>query len=251
MYEARQRKAFVSRVNNGSNKHNQAHIDCRKNLNKLSLIENDRNNIIQQMFDGFLPINYSRANRVVLGNRANSERNNHGGAIGNSRVLRASLTGDSYVPEPSNHDIENQAHHIVEANDPNAAQSRAILAIANIDIDSSVNGVLLPTCESDDAGNAAIHLGSHSSEYSTVVFNSLMHAIQTNMSISNFQELLNAQNTGHLNTTQLRDVVKKRLARIREVLLTQNVPLNLSSDPDYTDNGPITIQEIFQNAEIL
>jgi hypothetical protein len=47
-----------------------------------------------------------------------------------SDVLRAELIGTG-VPDPSQF-VRNQAHHLVERNDPNAGQARAYLAAAGL-----------------------------------------------------------------------------------------------------------------------
>ena len=255
MYEAKQRRIPISRVNWKPNKHGENYSDYRKGLNKLFLTEdchwNKKNNTIQQMFDGFSPVNYNGANGISLGPEARRERNIQGGVIGNSHVLRASLVGDSHVPNPSDNAIDNQAHHIVEANNSNAASSRTILTTAGIDIDSPINGVLLPSHETDDSGNATVHFGSHPAEYSNTIFSSLMGAIQTEMGIPDLQTLQTLQSNNQLNTNELQGVIENRLNDIRNVLLTQNVPLNLHSDPNYTENGPETIQNIFQHNGII
>lgn len=251
MYEAKQRKTFISRVNWNPNKHSNNYADDKKNLNKLFIVENHNRNIkdntIQQMFDGFLPENYNGAIGTSLGSRA---RNLSRRVQRDSNVLRESLVGDSNVIDPSENDIENQAHHIVEAHNPAAQESRKLLNLANIHINAAINGVFLPTHETDDSANATVHYGSHSHDYSKAILKSLWHAIRARFNIENYNDLVN-RIINVQEEYELQEVISATLMNIRNVLLTQNVPINSSSDPDYTPNGPKKIQQIFQDAGIL
>lgn len=151
-----------------------------------------------------------------------------------SDVLRAELIGAG-VPDPTGV-VGNQAHHIVERNDPNAALARAYLRAVDIDLDAAANGVFLPTVRSDDAPAAAIHLGRHIAEYAWLVSAALTRAI-------NATGVATAQVLGPLPLTPaeqmtVRTAILACLARIRELLLRGDSSLNrgYNTDSAYAPN---------------
>jgi A nuclease family of the HNH/ENDO VII superfamily with conserved AHH/Domain of unknown function (DUF4157) len=164
---------------------------------------------------------------------------------GNSGLLRLELQ-DAGVPDAAPGDPDNQAHHIVEVNDPNAQRSRTLLQMAGIDINSSINGVFLPVVQSDDSGDATVHRGSHVAEYAQAVENTLINAINNDPYFANngvtatqlLQHYLNVGPLPALHRQALRDALIVALANIRELLLTQHVPINRGKnvDPDYDPN---------------
>ncbi len=228
-----------------------------------NLIQFYRNEVIQMVDRSVLPVNYARATGPTLGVTAANMRAFFGIAQGNSDVLRASLVNDSGVVDPMTVGIDNQAHHIVEANDPAAADSRLLLQGANIDIDSPINGVLLPTSETDDTGNATIHRGGHRGAYASCIHRSLTHAINSAPGLlppmNSTYAKDNARNLaagGALwggRSLWLRGVLIGRLNQIRTVLLSNMVPINNSVDAEFIANsqGAISIYSIFKNAGII
>lgn len=150
------------------------------------------------------------------------------GRYSHSEILRASLVRDALVIDPIHAGITNQAHHIVETSNR-----------YGIDPDSAVNGVLLPTHETDDTGNTSIHLGSHSAAYTAGINAALNKAVA---------DARAAAPRGQQRRLQERAAVIRKLQDIRTVLLTENVPLNGSSDPTFdpvTASGE-TISDIFR-----
>lgn len=138
----------------------------------------------RQPHDAFDPARYPAAppTQVVTWQGVNMRivnANYHAAGLpmpyGPSDVLRAELVGAG-VPDPTAV-VANQAHHIVERNDPNAGMARAYLAALGIDLDAAANGVFLPSERSDYAGTAAIHLGAHVPEYAELVNEALTQAI--------------------------------------------------------------------------
>jgi hypothetical protein len=142
----------------------------------------------------------------------------------------------------------NQAHHIVEVNDLNAALARHLLSLAGIEINSAINGVFLPEYEGDDTGNATVHFGSHRIGYAEIVNQYLSTAIDSD-------PLLN-QRGARTNILQnmlaippdvqnrLRIVLTTALHQLRIILLTQYLSLNngYRVDPEWKpdkrdDNG--------------
>ncbi len=225
-----------------------------------NLIQFYRNEVIQMVDRSVLPANYAGAAGTTLGIAAANMRA-HGEP--HSNVLRASLVNDSGVVDPMTVGIDNQAHHIVEANDPAAADSRLLLQGANIDIDSPINGVLLPTSETDDTGNATIHRGGHREAYAFCIHRSLTHAINSAPGLlppmNSTYAKDNARNlaAGGLlwgpRSLWLRGVLINRLGQIRTVLLSNMVPINNSVDAEFIANsqGAISIYSIFKNAGII
>lgn len=159
-----------------------------------------------------------------------------------SDVLRVALGDYAGVPDSNDwssdrrvgYAITNQAHHIVEAHDEAAEPARAILAHAGIHLNSAANGVLLPTTATENTGNATLHWGSHSREYAACVNGALTAAVQ---STAPYIE-------------QYRDNVLTRLAEIRRVLLTCNVPINGNVDANVVLQGGVVrevgINDIFR-----
>lgn len=174
------------------------------------------------------------------------ERLNRRGGIRevtDSDVLRVALVEDSGVPDSRiegssrgiDYTIDNQAHHIVETHN---VFGQMILANADINPNSAANGVLLPAAEGDGTGNAAIHNGSHSGEYTDCVNEALYHAIMGR--------------TAH--TDDYTESVIDVLVRIRRILLNFNMALNSRGDADYKDdspNGKKSIRDIFQEQGLI
>ena len=67
-----------------------------------------------------------------------------------------------------------QAHHVVGKAYPSGAQTVALLQKRNIDINSPMNGVYLPNCNSSMKG--AVHCGLHSEAYADMINNRLLAA---------------------------------------------------------------------------
>ena len=64
------------------------------------------------------------------------------------------------------------AHHVVEGTDPLAKKSRNILQQFNVDINSPINGVFLPT-DKNSIFKGTLHKTSHTKEYSEYVYNQI------------------------------------------------------------------------------
>lgn len=159
-------------------------------------------------------------------------------------VLRAALVEDSGVPDSNvpgsdariDYEIPNQAHHIVESHGGDDV-GRDILSSAGIHINSAINGVLLPTWEGDNTGNATVHLGSHVEEYSDCVNAALQEAVADEQA----------------GTRAYKQAVKTVLSTIREILLNHNLALNAHGDPDYNPDTeqPVSITEIFEQYGLI
>lgn len=222
---------------------------------------------VVQLWDPTLtPLNYLRANLTTLGSAASGMAdanrnlaNRRGRALfpnrrralfpgrrralfpgrgrySHSEILRASLVNDARIMDPTQSGITNQAHHIVETSNQ---YGQRLLNRYGIDPDSAVNGVLLPTRETDDTGNTSIHLGSHSAAYTAGINAALNKAVA---------DARAAAPRGQQAQVRERAAVIRKLQAIRNVLLTQNVPLNGSSDPTFdpvTQSGE-TISDIFR-----
>lgn len=192
--------------------------------------------IQRQTHQSFLPESYVRAETMPqlpdeLLTRIHEYRVQYGQEPGNSDVLRAALV-EAGVPDSNVcFEIPNQAHHIVEASDVHAEGARSILEYAGIDVNSVANGVLLPTAGGEGRGDATLHRGGHSREYAECI----NYALET------------AVGGAVRGTPQYQVHVLKRLAEIRRVLLTCNVPINGNVDPDWDSETcqPITINAIF------
>lgn len=183
----------------------------------------------QAAVNPFSTANYMRLDgtfvTVEAENRAHAYAASQGRAAGNSDILRASLI-ESGVPEP---DVENQAHHIVESSNE---EGQRILRACDIESNSAVNGVFLPTAQPDGSPDLTTHLGSHVREY---------------------RECVNRALTKAANSVAGRDPIARQQAvvnclnAIRNILLTEVLPLNSGVDADYnpdTDSG-MTIEDIF------
>ena len=184
---------------------------------------------------GQAPVNpFSTANYTPLNgtfvtagavDRARAYAANQRRAVRNSDILRASLRG-SGAREP---EVRNQAHHIVESSNE---EGLCILRNYGINPNSDANGVLLPTAQPDGNPDLTTHLGSHVREY---------------------RECVNRALTKAVNSVAGRDFVAKQqaivecLGAIRNILLTEVLPLNSRVDADYnpdTDSG-MTVKDIF------
>lgn len=167
-----------------------------------------------------------------------------GSELPNSVILRFALTEEAKigagVPDSNilgsdqhfTYTISNQAHHIVEAGNSRARSAMNILEAAGIDYNSAANGVLLPSEHTADTGDATIHLGSHVQEYTKSVERALEMAVK-------------GEQPGQ---PSYREKVLERLAQIRRVLLTCNVPINSQVDADYDlgTNQGAEIETIFE-----
>lgn len=241
------------------------------------------NNVSQLVHASFLPASYLNANATVLPAGALGVATGIAAAAGHpgilhSDILRASLTMP-VVPAAIGHGpgagvpdsnigfnpIPNQAHHIVEAAGGGASglAARALLVAAGIDIDSSCNGVLLPSVHHDDTGDATIHLGGHKQEYADCVNASLSRAINAAIPAvrapapgaiwpavaTNAYARLHPGLVGGPRSVWLQGVIVGRLNAIRTMLLTENVPINQGVDGDWNPltGAPITITEVFAN----
>lgn len=183
----------------------------------------------------FLDQTYSNANTHKLMANARWVQQQEGAA--HSDILRASLVGDSHIPDPSDY-VDNQAHHIVETN--NNPLGQTILWWARIDSDSAVNGVLLPAVSSDYGGDATIHSGPHNNMYGICVTVALWNAVadstrrlHPNMQHTTPDNYANVitpnsieMNIGMYDTGDIIDA----LGTIRRLLLTEHIPFNYSSD---------------------
>ena len=92
-----------------------------------------------------------------------------------ANVLEEQLSAGGVPPitEPD----QTQTHHIVEFGAAHAALSRQILNWVNININSAVNGVHLPSVPRDDGGDASVHSGSHTDAYGDLVRDRLIAAV--------------------------------------------------------------------------
>jgi hypothetical protein len=131
----------------------------------------------------------------------------------------------------------NQAHHIVEANDPAALAARILLARAQIHIDSAVNGVFLPVRHADDTGNATVHLGPHVHDYANVVNTHVIQSINNDPLL--YDAGLSAANLIFNNPpltgpqfTRLRQVITGALNWLRNFLLNNPVQINKGYNVD-------------------
>jgi hypothetical protein len=136
---------------------------------------------------------------------------------------------------------ENQAHHIVERNDANAAPARAWLARAGVELDSAVNGVFLPVTHADDTGDATVHFGSHHAGYANVVNTAIDTAINQDpvLAGAGITSLTGpAAVTTAPQQAQLRAVIIATLNRLRNFLLNNPVQINKGYrvDEDYDPN---------------
>lgn len=179
----------------------------------------------------FSTANYGGASGTFITLNALNMADNIAGAQGrnvqNSDILRASLRG-SGAREP---EVRNQAHHIVESSNE---EGLCILRNYGINPNSDANGVLLPTAQPNGSPDLTTHLGSHVREY---------------------RECVNSALTKAVNSVTGRDFVAKQqaivecLGAIRNILLTEVLPLNSRVDADYnpaTGRG-MTITDIFVN----
>jgi hypothetical protein len=135
----------------------------------------------------------------------------------------------------------NQAHHIVERNDANAAPARAWLARAGVELDSAVNGVFLPVTHGDDTGDATVHFGSHHAAYANMVNTAIDTAIDQDpvLAGAGITSLTGpAAVTTVPEQTQLRAVIIATLNRLRNFLLNNPIQINKGYrvDEDYDPN---------------
>lgn len=156
---------------------------------------------------------------------------NHPSLFLHSQILRANLQRDG-VPD-SNLDAEatdNQAHHIVEVNDAHALPGRQLLARAGIDINSSVNGVFLPTAIGDDTGDATVHVGSHVQVYANSVNQALAQAVNNDAVLTaaglNAAAIRGGAPLSLAQQARLRQVLIACLNMIRNLLLSEHLPIN-------------------------
>lgn len=179
--------------------------------------------------------NYIGADKTTLGrearrktraNRNQAKRRNRG-MYSHSDILKTSLE-DAMALGPAPNDITNQAHHIVETSNVYGQQ---LLRWYGIHPDSAINGVLLPTYETDDTGNTSVHLGRHSAAYTKGINAALEKAVADAQA---------AAPRGLQRWLEGRKAVIRTLMHIRDVLLTENVPLNKHSDANY---NPVTGSE--------
>lgn len=183
----------------------------------------------------FDPANYANANGILVTVNALNMADNIAGAQGryvqNSDILRASLL-ESGVPEPN---VENQAHHIVESSNEVGLR---ILRSYDINPNSDANGVLLPTAQPNGSPDLTTHLGSHVREY---------------------RECVNRALTKAVNSVAGRDPIVKQqaivecLGAIRNILLTEVLPLNSGVDADYNPDtdSEMTIEDIFLSQGLI
>lgn len=212
------------------------------------------NMVVQRVHGSFVNANYANARATVLGANGlhvEGEMRHH------SEILRASLTGEGDVPDSNLEDqIGNQAHHIVEAGAAVAAPARMLLATAGIHIDSSINGVLLPSEQSDDGGDAALHIGSHRAEYAAAVNDSLANAILNNPPLGGWPLAMGVAATvpnicaavaGVPALAHFRTVLVNRLVAIRHVLLEGAAALNNRGDGEYNpaNEEEVTFSSVF------
>jgi RHS repeat-associated protein len=97
-----------------------------------------------------------------------------GNNVYSASTLRRNLIKAGQVPLPGE-----QAHHIVAAGDPRAADARAILSAAGIGINSPANGIFLPgNTKSPNPTGATIHSTVHTDKYYVAVQGRLSTAAQ-------------------------------------------------------------------------
>ncbi len=98
-----------------------------------------------------------------------------------ANVLEEQLSAGGVPPitEPD----QTQTHHIVEFGAAHADISRQILNWVNININSAVNGVHLPSVYRDDGGDASVHSGSHTDAYGDLVRDRLIAAVNVNRQV--------------------------------------------------------------------
>lgn len=183
----------------------------------------------------FSTANYGGASGTFITLNALNMADNIAGAQGrnvqNSDILRASLRG-SGAREP---EVRNQAHHIVESSNE---EGLCILRNYGINPNSDANGVLLPTAQPDGNPDLTTHLGSHVREY---------------------RECVNRALTKAVNSVAGRDFVVKQqaivecLGAIRNILLTEVLPLNSGVDADYNPDtdSEMTIEDIFLSQGLI
>lgn len=183
----------------------------------------------------FDPANYANANGILVTvnalNMAGNIAGEQGRHVQSSDILRASLL-QSGVPEPN---VENQAHHIVESSNE---VGQRILYDYEIESNSAVNGVMLPTAQPAGVPDLTIHLGSHTQEYTDCVNEALNTAIGREQRGNPWAD--------HIAVQQ---AIVRCLNTIRSILLTEVVPINRRGDADYnpdTDSG-MTVREIFRS----
>jgi hypothetical protein len=168
----------------------------------------------------------------------------NGGVFTNSEHLRINLCMAGVPDSNQIGGTRNQAHHIVEVNDPNAALARHLLYLAEIDINSAINGVFLPEYEADDTGDATVHFGSHRQEYADIVNQALSQAVDTDpvlslIGVTTNVLLLRLQLPVPVRD-RLRFVLRNALHQIRNRLLTERWNLNYGYrvDPDWKPDKP-------------
>lgn len=183
----------------------------------------------------FDPANYAGASGTFVTANALNMADNIAGAqrrnTQNSDILRASLFR-SGTREPR---VRNQAHHIVESSN---REGLSILSAYGIEPNSDVNGVLLPTAQPDGNPDLTTHLGSHARAYRECVNKALKAAISGEPSrdfIAKQQAIVNCLDT------------------IRNILLTEVLPLNSRAEADYDPetDGEMTVERIFRNWGLL
>ena len=86
---------------------------------------------------------------------------NHSESASASVILREEL----YAAGICNPPYPNAAHHIIPWNDSRAATAQNIMRSVGIDFNSAANGVFLPMGVNAYTGDAAQHIGRHSSAY--------------------------------------------------------------------------------------
>lgn len=183
----------------------------------------------------FSTANYTPLNGtfVTVGavDRAHAYAANQRRAVRNSDILRASLI-ESGAREP---EVRNQAHHIVESSNE---EGQRILRECDIEPNSAVNGVFLPTAQPNGSPDLTTHLGSHVREY---------------------RECVNRALTKAVNSVAGRDPIVKQqaivecLGAIRNILLTEVLPLNSGVDADYNPDtdSEMTIEDIFLSQGLI
>lgn len=147
--------------------------------------------------------------------------------LSHSDRLRIALEHDGGVFSRRG-DPNNQAHHIVETSN---AAGQAILQRHGIDSDAAINGVLLPTEQPEYGPDLTLHRGSHTRAYRDCV-NQALQAAEAR-----------AARKGKAPA----QAVAKRLRQIRNVLLSNPVPINARVDADYDGrtNDAATVRQIF------
>lgn len=202
--------------------------------------------VVQLLDESLKRTNYLHASDTVLGRAARrmtaANRNPANRRNSHSEILRASLVQDAGVIDPAQSGITNQAHHIVETSNRHGQE---LLRRYGIEPDSAVNGVLLPTYETDDTGRASTHLGSHSAAYTRAINAALNKAVS---------DARAAAPRGQQRKKILeRIAVIRKLQRIRIALLKKNIPLNASSDATFNPatNSKETVEDIFRRETLI